>query len=313
MNEIAKKINNLSISLAGRIIYRFLPYRRQVVMANINQVFNDQLDESQKKHLAKSYYSHLLKSIKEAFQLRFMSESALRDRVEVRGHEKLLDVVAAQKGVLVVTGHFGNWEFAPIGGVLNFKEFQGQFHFIRRTLAFKALERILFKRYYQAGLNVIPKKNSLEKVQVALEKNHAVIFVLDQHASLGNRDGIAVEFFGKKAGTYRSLATLSRHTGIPVVPAAGYRLSNGKHVLEFLIPYLGRILKPHKNHFIRIPWLIIWPWSVLFLLILSSGIGCINAGKYKLGFLFIYLFWPVALFLKPLKAMDGFQERHGSV
>lgn len=83
---------------------------------------------------------------------------------------------------------------------------------------------------------MIPKKNSLDKVCAALEKNHAVIFVLDQHASLANRDGIAVEFFGTKAGTYRSLATLSRYTGVPVVPAAGYRLPNGKHVLEFYDP-----------------------------------------------------------------------------
>ena len=70
----------------------------------------------------------------------------------------------------------------------------------------------------------------------ALDQNHAVIFVLDQHAQLNNRDGIAVEFFGKKAGTFRSLATFSRHSGVPVVPAAGYRLPNGRHVLEFFEP-----------------------------------------------------------------------------
>lgn len=87
-----------------------------------------------------------------------MSEKKLRAQVEVIGHEKMLAVVAQKKGVLVVTGHFGNWEFAPLGGVLNFKEFKGQFHFIRRTLRFKFIERIMFKNYYQAGLNVIPKK-----------------------------------------------------------------------------------------------------------------------------------------------------------
>ncbi len=236
MAKLEQQIKELPVSLAGRFIYRFLPYRRRLVHANIDQVFNDQLTDAQKVHLAKSYYSHLARSAKEALQLRFMSEKKLRDQVSVIGHEKMLAVVAQQKGVLVVTGHFGNWEFAPLGGVLSFKEFQGQFHFIRRTLKFKPIERLMFKSYYQAGLNVIPKKNSLEQVCVALEKNHAVIFVLDQHASLVNRDGIAVEFFGKKAGTYRSLATLSRHTGVPVIPAAGYRLPNGKHVLEFHDP-----------------------------------------------------------------------------
>lgn len=236
MNDLTAQINSLPVSRIGRFIYRFLPYRRKVIMSNIDQVYQNQLSVEQKQRLAQSYYSHLAKSIKEAFQLRFMSEDNLRNQVEIRGYESMLNIQAQQKGVLVLTGHFGNWEFAPIGGVLNFKQFQGQFHFIRRTIGFKSLEKVLFGRYYKAGLNVIPKKNSLDKVCQALDNNHAVIFVLDQHASLVNRDGIAVEFFGKKAGTYRSLATLSRHTGVPVIPAAGYRLPNGKHVLEFFDP-----------------------------------------------------------------------------
>ncbi|WP_370447953.1 lysophospholipid acyltransferase family protein [Legionella hackeliae] len=220
----------------GRFLHRFVPYRRSIIRANINQVFGNQLDSIQKERLAKAFYSHMATSIKEIIQLRFMSEKKLRERVEVRGYQRLLDIVAQEKGVLILTGHFGNWEFAPLGGILNFKEFQGQFHFIRRTLGNKTIEQLLFRRYYRAGLNVIPKKNSLEQVCNALDQNHAVVFVLDQHASLVNRDGVAVEFFGKKAGTYRSLASFARHTGVPVVPAAGYRLPNGKHVLEFHEP-----------------------------------------------------------------------------
>lgn len=236
MNDLARQIAALPVSVLGRIVYALLPYRRSVIWANLNQVYGEQLGVAEKKRLTQAYYSHVLRSLKEVFQLRFMSEASLRKKVEVRGHENMLAMVAQGKGVLVLTGHFGNWEFAPLGGVLNFKEFQGQFHFIRRTLGAKFLEQVLFRRYYQAGLNVIPKKNSLDQVCMALEKNHAVIFVLDQHASISNRDGIAVEFFGKKAGTYRSLATLSRHSEVPVIPAAGYRLPNGKHVLEFFEP-----------------------------------------------------------------------------
>ncbi len=229
-------MKRLRISLAGRVIHRLLPYRRRVVMANINQVFGDALPKAHKIHLAKAFYSHLATAIKEMFHLRFMSDDALRSRVDVVGYERMLSVVAEGRGVLVLTGHFGSWEFAPIGGIANFKQFKGQFHFIRRTLGNKAVERILFRRYYQAGLNVIPKKNSLSQVCDALEKNHAVVFVLDQHAALETRDGVAVEFFNKKAGTYRSLASFAQHTGIPVVPASTHRLPNGRHVLEFHEP-----------------------------------------------------------------------------
>ena len=236
VSDLARKINNLPLTMAGKIIYHCIPYRRRVVMDNIAQVFGDALTTEQQAHLAKAFYSHLLTSIKEMIQLRFLSEKQLCDRVDVVGAERLLAVAEQGKGVLVLTGHFGNWEFAPLGGILNFKQFQGQFHFIRRTLGSKTLERILFRRYFQAGLNVIPKKDSLQQVCDVLEQNHAVVFVLDQHASLVNRDGVAAEFFGKKAGTDRSLASFSRHTGVPVVPAAGYRRPDGRHVLEFHEP-----------------------------------------------------------------------------
>ncbi|PJD92713.1 MAG: lipid A biosynthesis acyltransferase [Legionella sp.] len=235
-NELGQQIEQLRVSRGGRYFYRYIPYRRHIVLNNIEQVYGNRLNAEQKKHLAQAFYSHLLTSIKETFQLRFMSEKALCARVDVIGHERLLDISARGQGVLVLTAHVGSWEFAPLGGILNFKQFKGHFHFIRRTLGWKAIEKVLFRRYYRAGLNVIPKQDALQQVKVALDQNHAVVFVLDQHASLVNRDGVAVEFFGKKAGTYRSLASLSRHTGLPVVPAAGYRLPNGRHVLAFYEP-----------------------------------------------------------------------------
>lgn len=229
-------VDKSPVTWLGRFAYYFLPYRKKVISQNINRVFGGALNDLQKKHLICAYYSHLILSIKEMIQIRFMSQEQLRSQVDVIGHEHLLKIAEANKGVLILTGHLGNWEFAPLGGILNFKQFQGHFHFIRRTLGNKWIEKCLFSRYFQAGLHVIPKKNSLHQVLAALEKNHAVVFVMDQHASLANRDGIAVEFFGTKAGTYRSLASIAQNTGIPVIPAAGYRLKNGRHVLEFHKP-----------------------------------------------------------------------------
>ncbi|MBP6917888.1 MAG: lysophospholipid acyltransferase family protein [Legionellaceae bacterium] len=234
--DLATQILALPTSMPGRFAYCFLPYRRSLVLKNIDQVYGGQLSAAQKKHLAQAFYSHLLTSIKETVQLRFMSDATLRARVTVKGHERLLEIAARGQGVLVLTAHVGSWEFAPLGGILNFEQFKGHFHFIRRRLGWKFMERILFRRYYRAGLNVIPKHEALQQVKPALDQNHAVVFVLDQHATLQNRDGVAVEFFGKKAGTYRSLASLSRHTDLPVVPAASYRLPNGHHILEFYEP-----------------------------------------------------------------------------
>lgn len=229
-------VKQAPISKLGTLLYYLLPYRRRIIFSNMNQVYGESLSIQEKKHLAKAFYSHLATSLKEMLLLRFLSNDALKKRVEVQGHEHVLSVASQGKGVLLLTCHLGNWEFAPLGAMLNFDEYQGHFHFIRRTLTNKSIERLLFNRYYQAGLRVIPQKGSMQQVLEVLHDNHAIIFVLDQHASLVNRDGIAVEFFGKKAGTYRSLASLARHTELPVIPTETYRKPDGNHVLIFHPP-----------------------------------------------------------------------------
>lgn len=233
-------MDDLPITISGKFLYYFLPYRRKIIMQNIEQVFANRISDKHKIKLAQAFYSHLAKSIKETFLIRFISDKKLQEKVDVIGHEHLLNVAENGHGVLVLTGHFGSFEFAPLGGILNFKQYKGHFHFIRKNIGNKLIEKILFSRYQKAGLHVIPKQHAMHMVKDALEKNHAVIFVLDQHAIVQNKDGIPVEFFGKKAGTYRSLASIARHTGIPVVPAAGYRLPNGRHVLEFYDPILWK-------------------------------------------------------------------------
>lgn len=220
-------------TLAGQFFYYCIPYRKKVVLENIQRVFADSLSRKQIIHLAKCFYSHLATSLQENFRLTLHSEEKLSDLLEVRGHEAVIDIAEKHGGVILLTGHFGNWEFAPLITIHKFKQFQGQFHIIRRRLKHKWLEKILFKRYRNSGINVIPKDQALNPICKALEENGAVVFVLDQNAATHNKDGILAEFFGKKVGTYRSLAMIARYTGVPVVPMSSYRQADGSHVFEF--------------------------------------------------------------------------------
>jgi len=47
------------------------------------------------------------------------------------------------------------------------------------------------------------------------------------------KDGIPVEFFGRPAGTFKSLALIAKASGAPVIPAHGWREADGRHVLRF--------------------------------------------------------------------------------
>lgn len=236
MNTLESRVMASPINWLGELMYRFFPYRKKVIQSNIEQALGDKLSQDAKIHLAKAFYSHLAMIVLETMQLRFLSQEKLKSKVSVEGLEHLLSVAEKGKGVLVLTGHFGNWEVAPLGGMQQFAEYSGQMHFVRREMGWKFIEKLLFKRYHKSGLRVIGKKNALDRILKALEQNHCVVFVLDQHALTVNKDGIAVDFFGKKAGTYRSLAMIANYTEVDVVPAAGFRTAENRHILKFFPP-----------------------------------------------------------------------------
>lgn len=236
LTDIKKHIHQLRPTVAGLFFYHVLPYRKKVILSNMEQVFANHLNQNEIQKLAKAFYSHLAKSLKEMFLMRFMSLKKVASKAELEGLENIEDIVLQKQNMLLLTGHFGNWEFAPIAGILNFEEYKNHFYFIRKTLKIEWIEKILFRRFHQAGLKIISKKNALAEVSDAMEKKAAIVFVMDQHACIKAKDGINVPFFNKDAGTYRSLAMLAKYTKAPVVPVQTYRKDNGKHVLKFHPP-----------------------------------------------------------------------------
>jgi KDO2-lipid IV(A) lauroyltransferase len=151
--------------------------------------------------------------------------------------ENLDAFIAAQaqgKGIIVLTGHFGNWEVSTTAAIGQFPEMRGRFHFVRRAVKPQWLDRLVTRRFNQAGFGVFPKRGSLDAMLEALERGDVIVFPFDQHA--GPPDGIEVDFFGQPAWTFKSLAIIALATGAPVLPAAAWREPDGRHVLRFEAP-----------------------------------------------------------------------------
>ncbi len=227
-------ISELKPSLLGSAMYSLVPVRRRIVMENLRQVFGDRLSEPDLHRLARCFYSHFAKTIAENLAMLVSSERRIAGQVDVIGVEHVLKAAEQGKGVLILTGHFGNWELLAVATMLQFKKYQNRFHVIRKSLT-PGLEDMVFGRFRKAGLRIISPVNALTSVFDALEKNDVVIFIMDQHAVLGSK-AIAVEFFGREAGTNRSLALVARKSGAPVVPASSYRQPDGRHVMQFHPP-----------------------------------------------------------------------------
>jgi KDO2-lipid IV(A) lauroyltransferase len=220
-----------AVPLAGRLLYRWLPIRRDIVLANLRRVYGDRVGEEEIARLAQAHYAHLWRLLGEFLRFRWLSASRKAALVRVDNIEALIAALAQNKGVLILTGHFGNWEVATIAGIGNYPHVRGRFHFVRRALKPAWLDALVTRRFNRAGFGVLPKRGSLDAILDTLAKGDMIVFPFDQHAR--PPDGIEVDFFGHPAWTFKSLAIIALATGAPVIPASSWREPDGHHVLRF--------------------------------------------------------------------------------
>jgi KDO2-lipid IV(A) lauroyltransferase len=242
--KIKSYVANLKPTWLGRLAYSCFPFKKKTVLKNMRFVFDEILSETEIKKLAICFYGHIVQTIKEWFLIPFMTLERIKQKGEMHGLEHFWNVLTPEgKGAMILTGHFGNWDLASVASYAKYKQlFEGKvnFYFLRKPIKSKIIEKFLFRNFHSVGLNIILKNKALERIRTVLKKNNIIVFAMDQHACLNVKDGIAVDFFGKKAGTFKSLAIIARRMKIPVLPSRAYRRKDGKHIVEFFpsIPWV---------------------------------------------------------------------------
>jgi len=236
-------------SFAARLLYRLLPLRRRVVLDNLRRVYGDTVEAAEITRLAQGHYGHLGRLLWEFLWFPWLTRARKLAMVRVEGLDDLLAAHAQGKGVLILTGHFGNFEVATSAGLASFPQAHGRFHFVRRPIRPEWLDRLVTRRFRKVGFGVLPKRGGLDAILDRLAEGDLVVFPFDQHAQ--RKDGVMVEFFGHPAGTFRSLAVIALSTGAPVVPASSWREPSGKHVLRFEAP-LKAVDDPDVDEAIRL-------------------------------------------------------------
>ena len=217
--------------LSGRLLYHLLPLRRAIVLGNLRRVYGDTLSEADIVALAQAHYAHLWRLAGEFLKFRWLSMAQKSALVRVENIDAFIAAFRRGKGLLVLTGHFGNWEVATIAGIANYPEVRGRFHFVRRAIKPRWLDALVMRRFEKGGFGVIGKRGSLDRILDRLAAGDVIVFPFDQHA--GPPDGIEVDFFGHPAWTFKSLALLALASDAEVLPAASWRKPDGRHVLRF--------------------------------------------------------------------------------
>ena len=224
----------LDVPWFGKWFYHLVAYRRGVVLGNLHRVFGEVLPESEIIRIAQALYGHYVRFFFEIVKLPFMSAERKKKFIRFENVESPTEAHKKGKGLILLTGHFGNWEVSTIVGIAQFPQFKGLFHFVRRQLKPEWVNRLVTRRFRRAGLGTIAKHGSLDSIIDLLASGAVVVYVFDHHPR--SRAGVVVDFFGHPASTSKSPALIALASGAPVIPATSWREPDGTHVLRFEDP-----------------------------------------------------------------------------
>jgi KDO2-lipid IV(A) lauroyltransferase len=233
MVALRRDVRSLPVTWLGWILYFLRPFKKSRAKKNIERVFQHSLTAHEKKLLAVAYYSHVIASIKEIILYAFISKQRLAKRVHILGIEHLNKAFQQSKGVLVMTGHLGSWEFAPLFSFVKTDGYTDRFYCLRKSLRFVFLDKIFLRRFEAVGFQLINKNNAVRQVRKALQKQGVVFFPFDLRPPNNLNNSLSVDFLGQKTSTYTSLAYLAERYESPVISVTFYRLPNKHHIIQF--------------------------------------------------------------------------------
>lgn len=149
--------------------------------------------------------------------------------------ERLAELAAPGRGVLILTGHIGCWELAG-GWVSRLLAAQGRARLgvVTGSIHNPAVDRLLQGRRRDLGLHALPRERGAGAVVRYLRAGGVVAILQDQHTRVRN---LAIPFLGQDAPTPVALAALALRYRIPVLPVVGIWDPVGKVlVMKHLAP-----------------------------------------------------------------------------
>jgi Kdo2-lipid IVA lauroyltransferase/acyltransferase len=207
---------------AGAAGYR-LGIKRKVVESNIRLAFPDAPDDWV-RNVATESYRHLGRETLMMLRLSWMSRDEVLERTRIVNEEPAAAEYAKGNGVVVVTGHLGNWEIG--GAAIAARGYR------LAAVAKRAANPLFYRRIMAArarvGMEIIDFADATRPGLRALRDGKILALAADQHAG---RSGVWVPFFERPASTFRGPAIMALRTGAPMYLAISLRRPDGVYEL----------------------------------------------------------------------------------
>ena len=220
----------------AELLWRFDRRHRRIACGHLRLSFPDWPEKRIRRAARKSMHHMIFLAVDMLFTPRLIQLNRWARHVRLQNMGELVRILLEQEtGVILLTGHFGNWEVVGyLMATLGFPSVS-----VARPLDNPYVNDYVMGVRERTGQSILYKKGAAYSMSDVLERRGALAFIADQDAG---RKGMFVDFFGRPASTYRSIALMALRHQVPVVVGYGKRLGNN---FRFEMG-IQRIIHPHE-------------------------------------------------------------------
>lgn len=223
--------NRLFYALSNCLFFFFFHvsnYRRKVVQSNLRNAFPEK-SEIERKHIEKKFYKYLCDLILESFRSLTKGESFFKTHcIFSDSAKKLFDHYAStDQSVILVMGHFGNWEWAGQSFSLNCRQ---KLFVIYRPLSNYYFNKLTNKMRSKFGTGLIEMKDAYKTMWSNKHLLTATAFIADQTPPPEN--AYWTLFMNQQTPVFWGTELLSKRLNFPIIYATVKRIKRGFYQIE---------------------------------------------------------------------------------
>ncbi len=195
------------------LVYHVVGYRKKVVLENLHNSFPEK-NEDEINKICNHFYQHLTDLIVESIKLFSISKDEIIKRYKFTNPEVLDNYYDDGKSVLIVGGHYNNWEMAAVGTNPQMKH-QAAGIYTPMTNAY--FEKVFRKSRGKYGILLIKKDEVKEYFAEYKDQLTATIFGADQSPSLHSKKVYWTNFLNQETAVMFGTEKFAKEFNYPVV------------------------------------------------------------------------------------------------
>lgn len=226
---LVRSLNRTHTSSLARIFgdigYYLLKIRRTLVETNLSLTFPDKPPEEIRR-IARQVYRNLAENAIEVLRLSLIrTPEDAASLLHVDTGELHAKTRAQNKGAVMVSAHFGNWELLALGmGLMGFP-----MTVVVKRLKNREIDRQINLWRSMRGNRVVYKKQALREGLRTLRSGGIMSMLADQSDPKG---GFFMDFLGRRTSVFVGPAFLALKTGVPLFVIMCRRTGGGMYAVD---------------------------------------------------------------------------------